>query len=44
MVFVLGDANVEGITKLLNQFSGKGAEENRKNAELLARAGVSRAV
>lgn len=35
MVFVLGDANVEGITKLLNQFSGKGAEENRKSAELL---------
>lgn len=35
MVFFLGDMNIDGIVEILERFSGKGYEENKKNAELL---------
>ena len=35
MVFFLGDMNIEAILDLLETFSQKGYEENKKNAELL---------
>lgn len=41
MVFFLGDMNIDGIVELLDTFSAREQEENRKNAELLVVAWTS---